>query len=111
MMATARKRKRGAFKGRTQVAFGLMLFIAVCVLVVWRRSVGVSTAKELRDLSRERASLQSQIITLRSELGNASKRSSITAAAEKRLGLHIPTEWQTRSIADSVALPDSSDSR
>lgn len=107
-MATARKRKRGPVKGRTQVALGLLLFISVCVIVVWRRSIGVSTAREMRDLNRERASLVSHIVTLRSELGSASKRSNITVAAEKRLGLHVPNDWQTRSIADSVSHPDSS---
>lgn len=110
-MATARKQKRTPLKGRTQVALGLMLFIAVCVLVVWRRGVGTATAAEIRSLNREKIALQSQIITLRSDLANATKRSSITAAAEKRLGLHVPTDWQTRSIADSIALSDSTDSR
>ena len=109
-MAT-RKRKHTPFKGRTQVALGLMLFIAVCVLVVWRRGVGVSTAGEMRDLHRERIALQSQIVTLRSELATASKRSSIIAAAEKRLGLHVPGEWQTRSIADSILMADTSITR
>jgi hypothetical protein len=104
-MATARKRQR-EYKGRTLVAIGLLLFVSIALVVVWRRSIGVATAREMRLLERDKRALLSERTTLERALREASSRSRIVAAAEKRLGLHVATEAQTRSIADSIAPPD-----
>jgi len=106
-MATPRRRQQ-PYKGRTLVAIGLALFISVALIVVWRRSVGVAAAREMRLLERDKRSLVSERTTLERALREASLRSRIVAAAEKRLGLHVATEAQTRSIADSVRPPDGS---
>lgn len=102
MMAAARGRKRGPMKGRSLVAIGLGLFITIAVIVVWRRSVGVATAVEMAKLEREKRMLVSQVTTLHSQLENAASRSRIVAAAEKRLGLHVATEFQRRTVGDSA---------
>jgi cell division protein FtsL len=102
MMAAARSKKRTPMKGRTMVALGLAVFITFAVIVVWRRSIGVSTAVEMGKLEREKRLLRSQATTLRSEIEMASSRSRIVAAAEKRLGLHVATEFQRRAIGDST---------
>ena len=106
MTATARKRKRGPLKGRALVAIELVLFVSVSMVVVWRRSIGVAGAREMRDLHRVRTALVSQRATLERDLSDATSRSRIVAAAERRLGLHVATESQTRSIADSLGTPD-----
>lgn len=103
-MATARRRTKGPVKGRAKVALGLAVFIIVALIVVWRRSLGVATANEMRTLEYERRQLTSERTTLERELNEASSRSRIVAEAEKRLGLHVAPESQTRSIADGVAL-------
>lgn len=103
MMAAAKARKRTPMKGRSMVAIGLALFITIAVIVVWRRSVGVATAVEMAKLEREKRMLVSQVTTLHSQLENASSRSRIVAAAEKRLGLHVATEFQRRTIGDSAS--------
>jgi hypothetical protein len=98
------KRQR-QYKGRTLVAIGLALFVSVALVVVWRRSVGVAAAREMRLLERDKRALVSERTTLERALREASSRSRIVTAAEKRLGLHVATEAQTRTIADSVVPP------
>jgi hypothetical protein len=107
-MATARKRQR-EYKGRSLVFIGLALFISIALVVVWRRSMGVATAREMRLLERDKRALLSERTTLERALREASSRSRVVAAAEKRLGLHVATEAQTRSIADSVVPSDATD--
>lgn len=106
-MATARRKPR-VYKGRTLVLIGLLLFVSIALVVVWRRSMGVATAREMRLLERDKRALLSERTTLERALREASSRSRVVAAAEKRLGLHVATEAQTRSIADSVVSPDAS---
>ena len=103
----ARKRQR-EYKGRTLVAIGLVLFVSVALVVVWRRSLGVADAREMRTLEREKRALVSERTTLERALREASSRSRVVSAAEKRLGLHVATEAQTRSLADSVVTADDS---
>ena len=100
-MAAAKARKRSPMKGRSMVAIGLAVFIAVAVIVVWRRSVGVGTSLEMATLERQKRVLESQVTTLHSQIENASSRGQVIAAAEKRLGLHVATEFQRRTIGDS----------
>ena len=100
-MCAAKARKRGPLKGRSLVAIGLAVFITVAVIVVWRRSVGVGNSMEMATLERQKRVLVSQVTTLHSQIENASSRSQIVAAAEKRLGLHVATELQRRTIGDS----------
>jgi hypothetical protein len=100
-MSAAKARKRGPMKGRTLVALGLAVFITVALIVVWRRGVGVATALEMGKLEAEKRALISEVTTLHSQLENASSRSRVIAAAEKRLGLHVATELQRRTVGDS----------
>lgn len=99
-MATTRKRsRRGPFKGRTLVAIALVAFVAVTGLVVYRRSVGVSTANAIAASLKEKASLETERITLQRKIRDAQTRSRVIADAERRLGLHVAPEQQTRVIA------------
>jgi hypothetical protein len=99
-----RKRQR-QYRGRTLVAIGLVLFVSVALVVVWRRSLGVADAREMRLLERDKRALLSERTTLERTLREASSRSRVVSAAEKRLGLHVATEAQTRSLADSIIPP------
>ncbi|HYW30803.1 MAG TPA: hypothetical protein VE869_04790 [Gemmatimonas sp.] len=103
----ATRRRRGPVKGRVLVAWGLLLFLVVATVVVWRRSIGVVTQQEIRALEREKAMLLSTRTILQKEVQEASSRVKVIAAAERRLGLHVATGFQTRNIADSIAPADS----
>ncbi len=104
-MTAARARRRGPLKGRSLVAIGLLAFIAVTSLVVWRRSVGVSTARAMRDAQLEKRSLETERLTLRRDIDLAQTRPRIVAEAQRRLGLHVASDSQTRVLADPGKTP------
>jgi hypothetical protein len=104
-MAATRTRKRSPFKGRSLVAMGLAAFIVITSLVVWRRSVGVSTAKEMRDAQLHKRSLETERVTLRRDIRDAQTRQRVLTDASRRLGLHVAPDSQTRVLAESGKMP------
>ena len=100
----ATRRKAGA-RGRRLVALGLVGFMVVASFVVWRRSVGVSTAKEMSELNLERRSLETERTTLLRSLETAKSRTRVIAESERRLGLHVASDSQTRVVAPQGATP------
>jgi hypothetical protein len=95
-------RRRGPLRGRALVVIGLSAFVVVTAVVVWRRSVGVATALEVGRMETERRRLLSQLVTLANDRRRAVSRTSVIREAERRLGLHVATESQTRTLPDSV---------
>jgi hypothetical protein len=106
-MATRAKsaRRRGPLKARSLVAIGLVAFVAVASLVVWRRSVGVSTAKAMRKAEVAKASLETQRTTLKRDIADAQARNRVLAEAQRRLGLHVASDAQSRVLADPTTTP------
>ena len=104
-MATTRARRRGPLKGRSLVAIGLLAFIAVTSLVIWRRSVGVATAKAMQQAAATKRALESERVTLERDMRSAQSRKQIIAEAERRLGFHVASDSQTRVIAESGKTP------
>ena len=97
-----RRSPRGPLKGRAWVALGLSVFVVVASLVVWRRSVGVATALNMRRLSDRQRALVSEKTTLDRDIRSAIARSRVIGEAERRLGLHVATDAQTRVLSDSM---------
>jgi type II secretory pathway component PulJ len=108
-MATKRTTKstkrRGPLKGRSLVAVGLIAFIAVAGLVVWRRSVGVSTARAMQQAEALKRSLESERTTLERDIRDAQSRRRVVSDAEKRLGFHVAPDSQTRMLRDAAKAP------
>lgn len=102
---TATRRRRTPLKGRSQVAIGLVLFIVVTSLVVWRRSVGVASAGVMRTLQLEKRSLETERITLQRDIEVAQARARVIADAQRRLGLHVASDSQTRVLPDQGRMP------
>ncbi len=107
MASTASKRPprrtpRGPMKGRAWVAIGLGVFVVIASLVVWRRSVGVATARDMRRLTDRQRALMSEKTTLDRDIRRAMARSRVIGEAERRLGLHVATDAQTRMLSDSM---------
>jgi N-dimethylarginine dimethylaminohydrolase len=98
----ATRRARRPLKGRALVAIGLGAFVVITAIVVWRRSVGNTTERAMRQMEKDRRSLVAQKVTLDNELQRARSRSQVLREAERRLGMHVATEAQTRSLPDSV---------
>lgn len=87
------------------MALGLVGFMVVASFVVWRRSVGVSTANAMSALSLERRSLETERTTLLRNLETAKSRTRVIAEAERRLGLHVASDSQTRVVAPQGPTP------
>jgi hypothetical protein len=103
---TARRAARGPLKGRAWVAMGLVAFLMVAAMVVWRRSVGVAAARDMRRLSEVQRGLLSEKTTLERDIRAAMARRRVIAEAERRLGLHVASDAQTRILSDSLlAIP------
>lgn len=99
---TMRRSSRGPLKGRALVAIGLGVFLMVASLVVWRRGVGAATARDMRRLSDRQRALIAEKTTLDRDIRSAMARSRVIAEAERRLGLHVATDAQTRLLSDAL---------
>jgi cell division protein FtsL len=87
--------KRGVgLRGRALVALILGAFVLVALAIVWRRTIGIGQSERLAALDTRRVELEGERARLESEIRDASTRQRLGAAAESRLGMHIPTDRQ-----------------
>jgi len=86
--------KRGVKRGRFTVAAGLILFVIVSSAVIARRSYGHREGEAITALQRRKASLESERVRLGQQIRDGSSRSVIVPLAERRLGMHLPSESQ-----------------
>ncbi len=87
--------KRGvAMRGRTLVGVVLAAFVLVALSIVWRRTIGIGQSERLAQLDARRVDLESERARLEGEIRDASARQTLGATAERRLGMHIPSEKQ-----------------
>ncbi len=99
-MATTRRAARSRTRGRTQFALALLCFMSVAAVVVWRRSTGTGLTQDTNELERELKSIRAERLMVEHALDSAMSRQAVVPAAERRLGLHVATEVQTRTIVD-----------
>ena len=64
--------------------------------------MGAETARDLRRLSDRQRALMAEKTTLDRDIRSAMARSRVIAEAERRLGLHVATDAQTRMLSDSM---------
>jgi cell division protein FtsL len=88
-------------------ALGLLGFFLVATGVIWRRSHGVATSREILRLQRERSALQAEVIRLEGAIRDAASRRRIQSVAEDRLGMSVPGATQV-IILPRPAPPDDS---
>lgn len=81
-------------RGRTLVALLLGAFVLVALSIVWRRTVGIGQSERLAVLDARRSVLESERTHLEAEIRDASARQTLGVSAERRLGMHIPTDRQ-----------------
>jgi cell division protein FtsL len=87
--------KRGvAMRGRTLVGVILAAFVLVALSIVWRRTIGIGESERLAQLESKRTGLEGERARLESEIRDASTRQTLGTTAERRLGMHIPTDKQ-----------------
>jgi len=81
-------------RGRTLVGIVLAAFVLIALSIVWRRTIGIAQAERLAALDSKRATLESDRARLDAEIRDASSRQSLGTTAERRLGMHVPTDRQ-----------------
>lgn len=87
--------KRGvAMRGRTLVGVVLGAFVLVALSIVWRRTIGIGQSEQLAQLEAKRGELEGERARLDAEIRSASTRQTLGTTAERRLGMHIPTDQQ-----------------
>lgn len=81
-------------RGRTRVALILVGFVVIASAVIWRRTIGLREAAEVRRLQVERATLDGQATKLESDIRMMSDRERLGAIAEQRLHMRVPDDSQ-----------------
>jgi len=104
-MARAKTSARTPMRGRTKFALALVGFLVVAVIVVWRRTEGTALANRARELRAQIGRLESERDALQHDLREAASRKRVVSEAERRLGLHVAGDLQTRTIAEADSVP------
>ncbi len=87
--------KRGvAMRGRTLVGVVLAAFVLVALSIVWRRTIGIAESERLAQLDAKRVDLEGERARLEGEIRDASARQTLGTTAERRLGMHVPSDKQ-----------------
>ncbi len=87
--------KRGvAMRGRTLVGVVLGAFVLVALSIVWRRTIGIGESERLAQLESRHVGLEGERARLEAEIRDASTRQTLGVAAERKLGMHVPTDKQ-----------------
>ena len=89
-------------RGRTVIALALLGFFLVATGVIWRRSLGIAQANQLRELEDRRTALEAQEAALEGAIRDASSRARLAPIAEEKLGMRIPPE----SLVIIIPRPD-----
>ena len=80
------------WRGRSVVATGLVVFVLVAAVVIWRRGYGVMQGGELRTLDRQRMQLEAQKASMERDVRDAAGRARRGPVAESRLDMHVPAD-------------------
>ena len=81
-------------RGRTLVGVVLAAFVLVALSIVWRRTIGIGQSEKLAQLDARRVELEGERARLEGEIRDASARQTLGVAAERRLGMHVPSDQQ-----------------
>jgi len=76
------------------VALVLVALVLLASLVIWRRSVGIAGAREMRELGQTRLQLEGDRARLARDIRAASSREKLVPIAEQRLGMRVPSDGQ-----------------
>ncbi len=87
-------KSRVALRGRSMVALVLVALVLLASLVIWRRSVGIAGAQEMRELGQTRLQLEGDRARLARDIRAASSREKLVPIAEQRLGMRVPSDGQ-----------------
>ena len=81
-------------RGRHWLALWLALFLAIAGIVIARDTASYRTARRLAEFRRQRLTLEAERAELIGRIRLASSRDVLVAKAERRLGLHRPSDTE-----------------
>lgn len=81
-------------KGRHWLALWLGLFLAIAGIVIARDTVSYRTARRLAEFRQQRLTLEAERAELIRRIRLASSREVLVPKAERRLGLHRPSDTE-----------------
>jgi hypothetical protein len=79
---------------RSAIVVVLVGFFVVATGVIGRRTFGISQARSIRGLERQRDALAAVRVTLEAEIREASSRARLVPIAERRLNMYVPADSQ-----------------
>lgn len=100
-MSPSRSSARSRGRGRLIVAAGLVGFVLIASGIIYRRSVGIGQAREIRDMAKHRDQLVAERAALLGAVRLAASRARIEPAAE-RLGMRVPNDTQVVYLRRTV---------
>jgi cell division protein FtsL len=107
LMATKNRR----IGKRSLIAIGLVSFVAVTFIVVWRRSLGVENSRQIARMETRIRELETERKTLQNRIREASSYNRVVTEAQKRLDMKHPDDSRIRYFdRDSRATRDTTGS-
>ena len=79
---------------RSLIAFVLFGFLLLATGVIARRTFGISQARQLRTLERQRDALDATRVKLIADIRDASSRARLMPVAQQRLHMYVPPDSQ-----------------
>ena len=87
-------KKPNRFGRRSLIVIVLISFFAVATGVIARRTFGISQARTLRALERQRDAVDASRVKLEAEIRDASSRARLVPIAQQRLHMYVPADSQ-----------------
>lgn len=85
-------------KSRGMIAIGLVVFVSLAAIVIWRRSQGIVYVREIARLNNQITHLQSERARLAGTIRDESSRYRLLRVVEKQ-GMQLPNDKQVRIIS------------
>lgn len=93
----AAKRRTRRRRGRSIMATLLIGFVVVAFAVIWRRSYGITQARQIADLDRHLMQLEAERGRLSELIRDESSRTQLGPIVQQ-LGMRVPDDRQVRMI-------------
>jgi len=87
-------------KGRHWVALWLLAFLGVALAVVRRQTASLEATRELQQLRKTRAALESSRAELLGDIHRAQSRGVLVPLAQQKLGLRLPQDSEITILQD-----------
>jgi len=90
--------RKVAGSGRGRLALLLLAFLAISGAVISRRSIGIRSQRDVRELDARRAALIAERLRLESDIRTATSRAHLQPIAEQRLQMQVPAASQVFNL-------------